>query len=69
MKCFEECIIPKDAKVVDSKWVFAIKTNQDGSIDRYKARLVAKGFSQIDGVHYFDTSSPVAQMNSVKIFG
>lgn len=69
MKCYEEnCSLPSGAKVVDSKWVFDIKTNPDGSVERYKARLVAKGFSQIGGVHYFETSSPVAQMNSVKIF-
>ena len=68
MKCYQDCTVPKGAKVVDSKWVFDIKTNPDGTLERYKARLVAKGFSQIGGVHYFETSSPVAQMNSVKIF-
>jgi len=68
MKCYQDCIVPKGAKVVDSRWVFEIKTKSDGSLERYRARLVAKGFSQIGGLHYFETSSPVAQMNSVKIF-
>ena len=36
---------PKGRKVVDSMWVFKIKHNADGSIDRYKARLFTKGFT------------------------
>jgi hypothetical protein len=32
--------------VIDSKWVFKLKHNPDGSITHYKARLVAKGFKQ-----------------------
>ena len=44
--------LPPGAKVIDSKWVFDIKRNADGSIERYKARLVAKGFSQRPGFEY-----------------
>ena len=33
-------------KVVVSKWVFIVKYQSNGSINRYKARLVAKGFTQ-----------------------
>ena len=36
---------PKGRKVVKSKWVFMIKFNADGSVEKYKARIVAKGFS------------------------
>lgn len=38
--------LPPGKNVVGCKWVFTIKYNSDGTIERYKARLVAKGFTQ-----------------------
>ena len=32
--------------VVGCKWVFRVKKNPDGTLDKHKARLVAKGFHQ-----------------------
>lgn len=32
--------------IVDNKWVFKVKRNLDGTIQRYKAQLVTKGFQQ-----------------------
>ncbi|KAL5577935.1 hypothetical protein UlMin_019634 [Ulmus minor] len=34
--------LPPDKKTIDSRWVFKVKKNPDGSISKYKARLVAK---------------------------
>ena len=36
--------LPAGRKAIGCKWVFKVKENQDGEIDRYKARLVAKDF-------------------------
>ncbi|XP_038707314.1 uncharacterized protein LOC120002626 [Tripterygium wilfordii] len=33
--------LPKDRKAIGSKWIYKIKYNPDGTIERYKARLVA----------------------------
>lgn len=40
------CKLPKGRKTVGCKWIFKIKTNQNGEIDRFKARLVVQGFTQ-----------------------
>ena len=34
---------------------------------RYKARLVAQGFKQKFGIDFFETYSPVANMNSIRV--
>lgn len=35
--------LPDGCKAIGLKWVFKVKWNADGSINKYKARLVAKG--------------------------
>ncbi|CAL1681979.1 unnamed protein product [Lasius platythorax] len=58
--------LPKDAKVISNKWVFRIKTNPDGSVDKYKARLVIKGFSQRQGVDYNQIFSYVVKLSTIR---
>jgi len=55
-----------DANIVGLKWVFRAKKDTAGNVVRYKARLVAQGFSQVPGVNYFDTFTPVARLASIR---
>lgn len=58
---------PPGAKCLHSKWVFKLKTHEDGTIERYKARLVVRGDEQEYGVDYTFTFSAVLEMVSGKV--
>ncbi|CAM9878560.1 unnamed protein product [Heterosigma akashiwo] len=50
---------PNGANVVGCRWVLANKYDVDGNLTKYNSRLCAQGYSQIEGVDYTNTFSPV----------
>ncbi|RWS02083.1 gag-pol polyprotein-like protein [Dinothrombium tinctorium] len=59
--------LPSGRRSIKNKWVFKVKTKPSGEIERYKARLVIKGCSQIEGIDYTETFSPVVKYTSLRV--
>ena len=57
---------PESCKVVNCKWVFKTKLSTDGQVKCYKACLVVKGFSQVEGIDFNETYSPVVGYSTVQ---
>jgi hypothetical protein len=62
-------LVPRPAShnVVGCRWIFKTKLRSDGSIERHKARLMAQGFSEIKGLDFDDTFSPVVHPATVRL--
>jgi len=64
---WELCRLPNGRKAIDNKWVFKVKPNDEGFVEKFKARLVVKGYSQRPGIDFNETFSPVAHLTSVRL--
>ena len=42
---WEIVLRPEGKSVVTSRWLYKLKHDVDGSVEKYKARFVARGFS------------------------
>jgi hypothetical protein len=58
--------LPHGRKAIGSKWIFKVKRNPDGTVERYKARLVAKGFCQRPGVDFDETFAPTTKWAALR---
>ena len=58
---------PSHQFVIETKWVFKNKMNENGDITRNKTRLVAQGYSQEEGIDFEETYAPVARLEAIRI--
>lgn len=59
--------LPEGKRCIGCRWIFKTKIDADGKIARYKARLVAQGFTQVKGINYNKTYSPVINFSVIKL--
>ena len=64
MQSYRKCHRPKHGRILQTRWVFTIKRDEDGKICRYKARWVAKGYLQKAGIDYDQTYAAVMRIQT-----
>lgn len=58
--------LPDNIKLIGCRWVYEVKHNSDGTIDKFKARLVAKRYTQQLGIDFHDVFSPTAKIVTIR---
>jgi hypothetical protein len=59
--------LPRGANVIPVKWVFKIKTDENGKISKYKARITPKGFKQRHGVDFFEVFAHTGKYKTLRV--
>lgn len=47
---------------IDTRWLYKIKSDEQGVVTRNKAKLVAQGYTQMEGVDFDQTFALVAHL-------
>nr|GEU28951.1 hypothetical protein [Tanacetum cinerariifolium] len=54
--------------VINMKWLWKNKRDEENTVIRNKSRLVAKGYVQKEGVDFEESFAPVARLEAVRLF-
>jgi len=56
---------PYKQNSITAKWLFKLKRNPKGEINKFKARVVARGFQQREGIDYQDIFASVVRWSRI----
>nr|GEW49984.1 hypothetical protein [Tanacetum cinerariifolium] len=59
---------PLCKSVINMKWLWKNKCDEENTVIRNKSRLVAKGYAQKEGVDFEESFAPVARLEAVQLF-
>ncbi|GJR49764.1 retrovirus-related pol polyprotein from transposon TNT 1-94 [Tanacetum coccineum] len=59
---------PLYKNVINLKWLWKNKRDDENTVIRNKSRLVAKGYAQKEGIDFKETFAPVARLEAVRMF-
>ena len=58
---------PSNQSVIETRWDFRNKMDENDIIVRNKASLVAQGFNQEEGIDYEETFVPVVRLEAIRM--
>lgn len=59
--------LPPHRKPIGCKWVYIVKENPNGIVNKLKDRLVAKGFYQQPGFDFKETFSHLVKLVTIRV--
>nr|GEV02292.1 integrase, catalytic region, zinc finger, CCHC-type, peptidase aspartic, catalytic [Tanacetum cinerariifolium] len=59
---------PLCKNVINMKWLWKNKLDEENTVIRNKSRLVAKGYAQKEGVDFEESFAPVSRLEAVRLF-
>ncbi len=58
--------LPREEKIIHSKWVYKIKLVANENVVHFKTQLVAKGFTQKEGLDHKIPFNPIVKFDYIK---
>nr|GEZ38595.1 hypothetical protein [Tanacetum cinerariifolium] len=59
---------PLCKNVINMKWLWKNKRDEENTVIRNKSRLVAKGYAQKEGVDFEESFAPVSRLEAIRLF-